>query len=283
MPDWVPAPPLAAPTTYPPVEGHAGKAPRPPVQIGRRFLPWLLVLVLGMVSRVLRRSGKPAPGAAPSVVATRPALSPTPKPQPTATSQPARLGLEVERRNGRVVFTGSGFFAQVLDGVLHLKVLRPGGYGRVVFDRPPAAGPFAYTIEASRILGYGELLVTLTDPGARTTWNFAFNNTAGTWGITRQEQGKVSIFTVVSPRGYQELISGGKLSSVKIARNKGVIALSINETVIGDSVLEDLSAPLRLGVGAHMPRERIPADATRFSVLISHVALDEPNGSNAPA
>src|SRR5690349_9241574 len=47
IPDWVPSPPIAAPSTYPPVEGHAGKPPRPPVQIGRRFLPWLFLLVLG--------------------------------------------------------------------------------------------------------------------------------------------------------------------------------------------------------------------------------------------
>ncbi len=248
--------------------------PREPVQIGRRFLPWLFVAILAGLSRTLRRSHNPSSSPAPGVVATRPAPAPTPRPQPTATIQPARLSLAVFRRNGRVVFRGSGFSAQILDGVLHLGVLRSGGYGRIDFGHPPVAGPFVYTLEARRFLGNGELLATLTDPETRITWNFAFNSAARTWGVATDEQGRVGSVSIDAPRSYQDLTAGDTLRTISITRRKeGMISLSVNGIVIDDAALEDLESPLIVGVGAQMPRERIPVDATSFSVLITQAAL----------
>jgi hypothetical protein len=125
-------------------------------------------------------------------------------------------------------------------------------------------------------------LAVLTAIDARRTWNVGFDSTAGTWGLIGPDQGKAAVITVLEPRSYRDLISGDKLRTTTIARAESTITLSINGALIDDAILTDLSAPLLVGVGAHMPRERIPEDAERFSVLITRAALADANGDKAP-
>jgi hypothetical protein len=75
-PDWA-LPSVPAPSAYPPTDAYPEITHRPQVQIGRRFLAWLFVILLMVLSRVLRELDKPAPVPAPDAWTTGPGPSPT--------------------------------------------------------------------------------------------------------------------------------------------------------------------------------------------------------------